>query len=665
MRAGVVVVVVVAVLASCKGKPLVPCPGEDAALMSDGTFKTSIPQDVADPSGGGVLKGAAENQSPERMVVVVDYSGSMFGGFGKAQVAGCPQCRAGLTKAGVPTRSKQPFYFSTPEFRTYLSGWIDAAIPALKPVKLEVLLFNGKLWRVNDDGVTAVPAALPFDRPAARGDADKIAALLTKVPPDPYSVDKSGPNTTEASLALTQALAALNGQDGLIWLITDNIVDSGGDDDAKRNLSFYELLQRDPRLQVVAAYPLHMAEQCSWMCSTSLFAYGIFASSHERPSSQVIQRLSGAGPDGSGPVDDGVLWNPRLQGIAKGMSGKPHVKDGVDLAGVPLRLKPIDADVITIKFKDQGGQALKCDRTAEFGDRLTCYSRVTIKNTLRHQVVDSALLEFDSKILLPRRADGRGADERKRLAWAQSVCTGSIKTHKWHIMEGASGTGGERIKVGPLKPLESVDVEVLFQLPPVAVSHQSPGQLFDIAFTDRILLDGWLLAEVKDVQTHLFVDTGGLEEVYGAAQLPEIFVGKKQSNLRIEYPAAASLANDGQLLSLLLLMVVGAGGGLFVLVLLRFQRIQVTILVDGAPIKDSKVSMPRLSRRPVEIDGRPWAWVKRGWGDHKIVPANGFRVLRKDGNAVVVGQRSAGEGLEHRIEVKRGWSQRTQGGRGM
>ena len=107
------------------------------------------------------------------------------------------------------------------------------------------------------------------------------------------------------------------------------------------------------------------------MCGTSLFAYGLYASSFERPDSAEFSRLGGTTPSGGGPTPDGLLWNAALQKLAAQYSGRA-AEIRRDLAGVPVRLKPIDAEALAIGFAHP---ALRCAR-AEFGQELRCQARM-------------------------------------------------------------------------------------------------------------------------------------------------------------------------------------------------------------------------------------------------------------------------------------------------
>ncbi len=636
----------------CQSGEVRHCPDEHESMLSDGTVQIQQYRSLSDPTAGGVLSGPAPEggDRPTKLVLLLDYSGSMFGGYGRQAAEGCDSCRAGLTAAGRPTRSQQPFYYELPVFRNLLARWLDAATPAGSGMELEVLLFNARLWRLGEDRVEPYegPSQLSFPRPVGTASEDQIADWLRRIPGSPYDVHADAPNSTESRRALEAIVAAVE-DEAVVWLVTDNIVDQGGAivsaEDARRNLEFYDALRSEPRVQMIAAYPLHLSDGCSWMCGTSLFVYGMYVARTERPGSAEFHRLGGTTADGGGPTEKGLLWNRSLTGVAAEHSGRASSVDGVDLAGVPLRLKPVDTEVLSFDFALHRGQALRC-QSAEFGQKVTCVIRATVRNTLRHQTVDSAKLSFSNQAMLPRKTD-----QQRRLPWASAVCAGDMRPIAWRLDGGDSRGGDEPIQIGPLAPLASTVVDVIFELPTIHVDTRSRRHIFDVALTDKILLDGRVTAEMRDIRTSLFIDTGGLGEVYGAPELPGIFRGQEQGRIEAVYPAGAVVGNNGQLLGLVVLVGGGGLAALLILGVMRFQRIHLTVLVDG--VEHLKVSMPRLSLRSLEIDGSTKAHLVRGWGSsYKLRPRAGCK-LRKSGVNWRLVPPDGGE--EINLSIRRGW----------
>jgi hypothetical protein len=185
------------------------------------------------------------------------------------------------------------------------------------------------------------------------------------------------------------------------------------------------------------------------------------------------------------------------------------------------------------------------------------------------------------------------------------------------------------------------------------VDASSRSTLFDVAFTNQIVLHGRLRADIQDFRTSLTIQPSRIASVYGSAQLPAIFRKREVGSASTTYLIQALLANDGQVLALIVLLCGGGFAFLVALVAIRFQRKQLTVVVDG--VETARLSLPRWSRREVEVGGSVWAHIHRGWGvDYKIVPKRGVR-LRRDGPAWIL---RIGDdiGQEHRLEIRRGWS---------
>jgi len=624
------------------------CDNEQEAMLSDGTIRFEQDQSLVDPTAGGRLVGKAPagTDRPRRVILLLDYSGSMYGGYNAEASAGCAPCS-----------SRQPYYYEVPAFEALLSDWLDAATPPGSTMDLEILLFNSGLWRLGDGGVEPYsgPQQLTFSRPVSTADSAQIRRWIADIPDDPRTVNADMILSTDSRGALRSVVQALT-DEAVVWMVTDNIVDTGGGGvsaaDARRNLEFYNLLREEPRIQMINAYPVFQEDSCSWMCGTSLFFYGMLISPFERPPSREFHRLGGTTAAGEGPTAGGLLWNPNLAELAAANSGRA-ARDA-NLAGVPLRLKPIDTEVLGFEFQLYRGQALRCDRSAEFGDSLRCAIRAQVRNNLRHQTVESARLTLTNEVLLPRKPR-----ERERLSWASAVCPAQMRPIAWRLTRpGQAATVVEDVglELGPLPPLGTAEVEMVFDLPAIHVAVAERAHLLDVAFTEHFLLDGRVRAEIQDIRTSLFLDTSGLEAVYGASELPGIFRSREQGRIEAIYPAGAVVKNDGQILGILLLGSLGGLGLLLVLVVMRFQSLYLTVFANDAEI--ARLKLPRLSYRTLEVPGMKRLTVIRGWRSaYKLRAAAGYR-LRKDGNTWRLGPQEGGE--EVCLTIRRGWGQSAQ-----
>lgn len=678
-----------ATLLGCASEPPPPCDNEEAAVTSDGRVRIQTRSPVDVTAAGALAGDPTEGPRPMKGVLLVDFSGSMYGGYARDPLPNCERC-----KATAKRRNKQPYYFGQPEFQALLGDLVRAAAPEGNDLELAVLLFNKALFDVvpgrskKEGGAVRKIAHLDkVDLQSGRepkGELPKVLAhpikisghqgdvesVLAAIPKDPIKFDRRAAQETHLAAALASA-RELIGDDGVIWLVTDNISDEPGigvsEADALRNLAFYNLLKDDPRLQAVFAYPLFDAEQCTFMCGTSLFAYGIHVSNKTRASAQEINRLSGNHLQ-TGPASvDGVLWNAKLQIVAKRHKGRPSTSPTVDkakaeaIAGVPLRLKPMDLDVISVSFeRNERGrvQPLRCKKTAEFGDKIPCVATLVVRNNLRHQMVRSGTLRIENDVLLPRNGNAESKAEKKRLTWAGAVCKNAIEMREISPQEAknmeprrAKNLGFLEIPLRQLPPGSERKIQLLLMVPSVAIAPTTVGEVFDTALVDTVLLDGTIRTKVVDVRTQLAIPKPMRRGVYGAGGLPVIFRTQSQAEIRVDFPAQVPLHNDGKLRAILLVAAAVALGLLLLLILLRFQRARVTVYVDGA--EHAKLSLPRISRRTIERGATELGSCRRGLaGKVRFVPKKGISAKRS-GSAWVL----SGGGLSDcRVEVRNGWN---------
>ena len=651
-RAFLVVMVALGLFA-CKGGEVHQCKDTPTAVATGPLDPSGEVLD--DRTGGGRLQGAAFTGAtrPQRAVFLLDYSGSMFGGYESGR-ANCWE---------KPVAGKRPppltfhHYYGVPQFKDLLAQLMDAATAPGGPTQADIVLFNAKVWQVTPEGPKAFaePMVLPGDIAAGEGPAP-FRARIEAIKPRPYDVDAKAPDSTGTSEALGKVIDALP-DEGVVWLLTDNYADQGStkaqQEEAAGNRAFYDLLASDPRIQIVAFYPLHLRDQNSWMCGSSLVAYGLYVSKHERAPSEEVARLWGTDANGQGPLDAGLLWNPALKALYESFGGSSPQFPA--LSGTPMRLKPVDQNVVSVGFvpfaeKDGQERVLHCGR-ASFDDPMKCEAQIVLRNVLRHQRVDHARLDIANLTLTPFLADKL----ETKIPWASSVCPGDMKVSKWVIPETNQTGTSSTIELGAIAPLESRTVQVAFDVPPVTVGHDGLGQLWDIALTDAFELRGTLQANITDVVTALNLNVSTFKDVYGIENLPTSFRGSKTDRLRIEGPARARFTNDGQRLAMLMLL------GLFMLVAgvllggFLMQPVYHTIRVDGR--EHARIKLRRMGRFRVEVRGRTIARAVRGFGgDARLLGGPGWR-LKPDGpNGFIAARADGGDPDEHRVELLRGWT---------
>ncbi|HEY1101247.1 MAG TPA: hypothetical protein VGF99_20080, partial [Myxococcota bacterium] len=290
---------VTVLLAACARQPPARCAdeaGSSQQVDSDARVRVTTTTLPADPTAGGRLSGAA-NVGPRalRGVVLLDYSGSMYGGYDKPASTSCGICKANGTK-----RNGQPYFYSDPSFQRFMAGLVDAATPTGSSINLRALLFNTRVWSFDAGKATPLSSSTPLTFPWSTSTSnDAIAAAFAGIPADPFKATGKDADETHIQPAVERAVQALlaGGDEGIVWLVTDNIADQSGGgvsvDDARRNLAFYDYLKREPRLQAVYAYPVHDTATCTWLCGSSLFVYALHVSNKTRADVVEVDRLSG------------------------------------------------------------------------------------------------------------------------------------------------------------------------------------------------------------------------------------------------------------------------------------------------------------------------------------------------------------------------------------
>ncbi len=650
--ASVVVGAAVLGAGACAKAPPPRCPEEgaaDADVVRDARVRVTTTTLPTDPTSGGRLSGPAfTGPRAYSAVLLLDYSGSMFGGYDRPAQTSCPRCQAQGTR-----RNAQPYFYADPQFRDFVAGLLDAVTPPGSSVGIRPILFNRSLWRFTEGKATALTPATMSTVPtwtASTMTGPALSQALAQIPSDPFRATGDAANETHIKPALQSAvqLALSTGDEGLIFLVTDNIADQSGGgvtaDDARRNLEFYEYLKQEPRLQLVYAYPIHDAEKCTWLCGSSLFVYALQVSKRQRADTVEVDRLSGGHLGGGAANADGILWNGDVQRLAAAHAGRSPA----NIAGVPLRLKPMDLNAVNVSFErtPEGKlRPLRCARSAEFGDTVPCVASLVVTNTLRHERIDSARLLLEGGTLLPHTKDSAA-----RVRWASAVCKGTIKATK----ATASVDDDGAFVLGPIDPGKQQQLQVKLLLPAVTVAATTIGDIVDVAFADAIVVEGPMTAKVMDVRTSLLVPVSERDAVYGAKALPRIFTDRSEAEVAASFPVVAVVNNDGKvaawlLLGGLLLLLLVVGTLMFIL-----QPAYCTLLVDGS--EHDRYRLIRFSSRKVELRSVLYGRVKRGVGAPTFVPVRGAQA-RRTGAAWAV---TPPAGSEARLELRQGRGQKRQ-----
>ncbi|MEC7985275.1 MAG: hypothetical protein VX278_08930, partial [Myxococcota bacterium] len=538
------------VLIACSGDPIPKCP--DVALEDVVHSETANTESVP---------------LPQKSVLLLDYSGSMCPGWRAdakkvKPIEGCAMCDEKKGK-----RCLNDFYYGSSQFSEHVAQWIKAASPNSE-MQLEILLFNGKVWCFEPGkALTEFTSRSTLRFPYAVGThtADEIQDWIDAIPDNPCRATRTC-GTTLMQEALEKVQSNID-EDTMVWLMTDNIIDYSASEleteEAQRNKRFYDYINDQKDIAAIVTYPLNYGAGCSWMCGTSMFTYGMYFSKKEE-SLSIARYIDGAVAEQDTPLSDGLLWNPVLQRLAK----KTACKDSpAKLHGVPIRLKPIDDDVLSLRIGEPS-----CQDDVQFNDtEVYCLVEINVKNNLHHQVVEKANLYLNNQELTPSlNVDGQW---QSGIPWAASVCADDMQIVAWEE-EGQIKEGSDVIALRAFAPREERKVYIKFSLPNHTPQHQEFSQLVEIATTNSFYLRGKLQAKVSDIETSLAVKGNRLQCVYGASTMPQIF--QKRTQLKPSYALhnlPIRIQNNGKIIALAILGVIALASGFVVLGLMRFQSI--------------------------------------------------------------------------------------------
>ena len=407
--------------------------------------------------------------------------------------------------------------------------------------------------------------------------------------------------------------------DVVVWLLTDNLVDKKAygtsADEANFNKEFYDYLKSEPAVQAVLGYPL---KSPSVFKDRSLMLYGIFLSKGN-PTPQQIRHVMGEGATSSSAAK-GMLWNPTLANKSKNYSCNPSTNQGK-----PIRLKPIDTEVLTIRLNPKALEvnAVQCDPnlTTE-SKKAKCTATVSVTNNLNHQIVTKAEISLKQQALKPV-VDGENPD------WIGDICANTLALEYW-INANGQKVKNSTILIEELQPKETQTVKIKFSMDNPPVSTSSLSEIFAVAQTPKVDFDGELFVTVGGIETRLESGKSDLSCIAKSEDLPELFRKQSQSKpSTVEEQFSFKLKNSGNEQALLLLLLFGGLGGLGLLGVMRFQGVGLEMLLDGRMHPESPFNLVRVSRKQFgkQKGDTPFVQISRGWGKaYKVSGVNGYVV---------------------------------------
>lgn len=534
-------------------------------------------------------------KTPDKFIVMLDYSGSMKGIY-ENEDATCLE----------PAK----YFYQKPEFSQLITDWLDASLPAKTPVSSEILLFNNRLWsvRTGKKGITKF-SKLKYPMSFTNGAPNDFQDWFEKIPTNPKNKGETkAEQKTKTQDALKKVISAVE-DEAIIWLLTDNLTDSGASEEAQNNKRFYDELQKNPNIRAVLGYPVNLSDPNSWLCGRSLFVYGIYVAKNT-PSDQKVRVLFGEG-DTPTSAKSGVLWNNNLATLSKDYSCNKTAK------GKALRLKPIDRDVLTVRLNALSVDAVRCEKSITMEDKTAfCTAKITVTNNLNHQIVQSADIVLQNQTLRP-------TVNKETPSWMGDISPKSMKIEYWTDGDGQKNKQSQ-IKLTELKPKESTNLSVRFSFTNPKIRHSSLSEIWDVANTSEVRFDGDLYVTVKNIKTSLQTDPKDITCISRGEDIPQIFEGQATSNeAHAKESIRFKLKNSGKEMALFLVTGIALLIGGFLFFAWKYRSIAVDVQIDENPVqKKHQLLLPRLSKKRVSIDDISGAEIiiKRGTG-------KGFSVL--------------------------------------
>ncbi|MDP2310802.1 MAG: hypothetical protein Q8P18_32590 [Pseudomonadota bacterium] len=568
-------------------------PGTSAPVM-----ESHAPQ--VDATAGGRLSGAplSIGARPIPQVVAVDFSGSMY---------------AGQPIGGKWAPPATPYLWETPGFRALLEGGPLAHVGPADPV--HAMLFNRDVYLVGEDGIGAweptdhrfssVPQA--FSSSAAALPALTGKAVGGRLPDNPWKADfgqKGMAIESRLPQVLDAAEAFFGSQpdgDGVLWIVTDNFIDGGGGPDAVANLAFYTRIKDEPRWQVAYAWPVSRAD---WLGGSTLLVYGLYWSGRELVDAPTYAALAQA--------DDARLGGKRLHETFSGVANPASPS-----AGQPFKLKPQHLDVVRMTFEGD----VSCPPAAA-GVARECAARISVENLLDHRRIDSGRIELQS-----RRIEGWGVQpgvpdgsSSVRVATVAPMCADAV-------------TATVALDQ-PIGPREKRVVDVTLKVPAVAVETYTLRDHWESAAHEQFLMVGSLDASIQDLQSSLAVEPAMMADVYGTAELPDIFKNPSTDDLTTHVCVSMLVSNPSWLASITVLGLLGVVVAAIALGTWLARPVFRVVRIDG--VDRGRIRISRISSAEIELDRRVVARARRSLGG--AITVGGVRPwqVTKRGNAWVL-----------------------------
>lgn len=474
----------------------------------------------------------AKNANATDVYYLFDNSASMFDGY--------PSPR-GMTK----------YYYQRPEFQEFIKQYIAAT--AKPEDQISIITFN----RVTN---TVLPLT-PLSNVAWNGIFPPTGKLDVVGAQSPQDI-----GFTRMPDAVRQLLNSLNGRKAVVWLLTDNIADTGASNEAADTREFYSLLATDPRVQMVAAYPL-LREPIN--SKSTLMIYGIVLGDKE-----------------PFPLAE-------LKEYEQNYIGASSI---VTLMGQDaFQMKPLNRNTLELALKEQ----LKLDAIDE-DSPLTGSVDLILKSNFHYHTIAAANMNLRAEDLKPERA---------------SIST--IAGDKFEF------SPAQPYQINNIRAKSDYSFTVKFTTPQVSVSpsRNKFATLFADIFDETFPMHGVLWAKVDSVQLKLEVPPS-MQKAFGTQDIPEIFRPEKIDMDELRMEINPTVRNSGGRLLMFLLLGALALTGLIFLLVWFFLPQNYYLSYDDSFEFYKRYSLRRKGEVRIKSDsGDNLGRLCRGWGnDWKFMP---------------------------------------------
>lgn len=484
---------------------------------------------------------AAPTLAPDQPVAVrilYDGSGSMYPGY---RPPGTPGRR---TKADLGV----PYFHETPRFRDWLADLVSAqTLLGAGSVGMSTFTSNGLF---SPDDIREVHPAVPV------GDFDVDRAI------------RNFPPTAGQTTYLTETIDQFaRGFTGILWLVTDNIVETtAGQADAEVE-RFFRKLNDDPRFRSVHLFKYPFRDERTGS-ESALAAYAIIVSPTEIPAAALAH------------YDRILRSSMRTANGRRGplFPGQEHLKLK-DLRIDPLELRAVPTLTLLLDGRDRGlfkeGQRIQLGLTGDIRSNLT-----------QHSVTDG---RYALEVSSPFRAEEwarRDLDAQPLPATAFESATASIDR--------------------PIPPNGSRQVRAeLHSTQPVSFSPKSLGAWLRLAWNGAtVKYTGTVQMSFTDVNVRL--ERSRMAGIFGIDRASAIFDFQDVRTIdqitpsRAQVSFALKTGASRTALFLIALAIAATVAGLGIFVLTRPEWYRVTI--SGIP--ERLVPLHRLGTFSVQHDGQ-------------------------------------------------------------